>query len=156
MTHNKHAAPRGGFSILELLLVVTMLGLIATLAPRFGGDPLGNYGAGVDARRVSLDMIQARRRAISTGDNHFLSFQTGGGGQIVGYTVYRRFPDTSTAPVDSYKAFPVNVTVTISATPEFAFDGAGLSAYTITLAGPDRTWQVTSAQATGSVRVVEL
>jgi len=147
---------RSGYSFLELVAVVAVIGVLAAIAAvRFSADSVGNLAAKVDARKVALDLAQARRRAIATGDNHLLVFQQSGG-DIVGYTVHRRWPDTSTTAVDEYRPFPGHLTVTVAPSdPEFTFQGEALAAYTITLAGPERTWQVTVAQATGAARATE-
>jgi Tfp pilus assembly protein FimT len=141
-------------SLGELLAVVVLLGIFAAVASaRFGQSAQKNFGAQGDARRLALDLVQCQRRAIASGANHYLEFTTSGG-NVVGYTVYRRTgPSTGTA-IDVYRDFSQGETVTCAQTQlEFTFDGAALAAYTVTLAGPNRTWQVLVVQATGAVRV---
>ena len=148
---------RRGFSLLELLAVLVILGLVAMAAAgSFRTDTVGDIGAQADARRLALDLLQSRRRAISTGDNHVVVFQSGGGGSV-GYTVNLRQADTSLVAVDIYREFPSNVTVVVSPSdPEFAFEGNALATYTITLTGPHRSWKVSVTQSTGAVKVEEL
>jgi prepilin-type N-terminal cleavage/methylation domain-containing protein len=149
-------ALRGAFSLLELLAVVVILGVVvgagfATMTT----DAVGNHAAGVAARQLALDLEQARRRAISTGNNHFLQF-TLAGSNITGYTLRSSNGAGSTA-VDSYRAMPGHVTVTMSpsgsTSPVMNFEGQAASSYTITLAGTQRTWQVIVTAVTGRPRV---
>jgi prepilin-type N-terminal cleavage/methylation domain-containing protein len=147
---------RRGYTLLELIAVLGIIGILAGMAVvRLSPDSVANFGSRVDARQVALDLMQARRRAIATGDNHLLVF-TQQGTALVGYAVHRRNADDSTAAVDDYHTFPDKLTVTASSlTPEFTFEGESLTAYTITLTGPDRSWQVTVTQAAGMVEVAE-
>jgi prepilin-type N-terminal cleavage/methylation domain-containing protein len=145
-----------GLSLLELLVVLTLIGIFAAVASaRFGADPRKNFGAEADARRLALDLLQARRRAIATGDNHYLEF-TASGGNVVGYTLYRRLSGGGVQAVDEPRTFLQQEEVTVShAQAEFDFEGAALAAYQMTLTGPNRTWQVTVVPATGTAKVTE-
>src|SRR5690348_16459018 len=85
----KERAARG-FSLLELLAVMTLLGVLAAVGvSRMDRGTLLNVGAQGDARRVALDLHQARRRAISTGDNHFVRFSLTSG-KATSFTVFRK------------------------------------------------------------------
>jgi prepilin-type N-terminal cleavage/methylation domain-containing protein len=143
-------------NLLELLVVLTLIGIFAAVAAaRLGPSPLQNFGAGADARRLALDLVQARRRAIATGDNHYLEFASIGG-NVVGYTLYRRLSGGGVQAVDAYRTFAQQETVTAShVQAEFDFEGAALAAYQITFTGPGRTWQVSVVPATGAARVTE-
>ena len=146
----KTAQPRAGLSLLELLAVVTLLGIFAALASaRFGQSSQKNFAALGDSRCLALDLLQCQRRAISSGANHFVEFTTSGGAKV-GYTVYRRTGPSAGAAVDSYREFSQGETVTSAASQlEFTFDGSALSSYTVTFAGPNRTRTVTVVAATG-------
>lgn len=149
-------AVRGAFSLLELLAVVTILGvLVAAGFATMTTDAVANHSAGVAARQLALDLEQARRQAIATGSNHFLQF-TLSGANITGYTLRRSNGAGSTA-VDTYRAIPAQVTVTMSpsgsTSPVMNFEGQAASSYTVTLAGPKRTWQVIVTAVTGRPRV---
>ena len=152
--------PRSGgsrcaFTLLEVVAVIAVLALLSAAAiATFRTNTFGNYGSQIAARQLAVDLMQSRRRAITEGYNHLVVFESSGG-QVIGYTVRRR-DGGSTVIVDPLKTFPQPMTVTSPAgDPEFNFEGAALSSYTITLAAPDRTWQVIVAQATGSVTVTE-
>jgi len=151
-----HEKNRFGYSLLELVAVLALLGIISAAATvRLASKSMGNLGAKADARGLALDLMQARRRAIATGNNHFIEFQQESG-KIVGYTVRQRLEGGGTEAVEPPRRFAEDITATVSpSSPEFTFEGEALAGYTITLAAPDRTWQVTVAQATGAVQVAE-
>jgi Tfp pilus assembly protein FimT len=144
-------------TLLELLVVLTLLAVFTAVAiARIGVNPLKNFASQSDARRLASDLIQARRRAISTGDNHYVEFITSGG-VATSYTVYRRLDGGSVQAVDASRSFVQQETVSVShSQAEFDFEGAALAAYQITFTGPDRTAQVTVVPVTGAVRVSEL
>ena len=149
-------ATRGAFSLLELLAVVTILGvLVAAGFATMTTDSVANHSAGIAARQLALDLEQARRQAIASGSNHFLQF-TLAGSNITGYTV-RRSNGAGSTVVDTFRAIPAHVTVTMSpsgsASPAMNFEGQAASSYTLTLAGPNRTWQVIVTAVTGRPRV---
>ncbi len=148
-------AARAGFSLLEVAVVVTVLGILAAVGmSRLGQTTYGNLGAQGDARRIALDLLQAQRRAISTGDNHYLQF-TPGGGPVTSYALVRRAAGGDVT-LDTVSEIPRGVTITPShAVAEFNFEGAALAAYQIEIAGPDRNWTVSAVPATGAVRVLE-
>jgi len=143
------------FSLLELIAVLAIIAVLGAMgAVSLRRDTLVNYEARTAVRRLALDLAFARRAAIANGDNHFADF-TSDGGEIVGYTITRRLA-SSTETVDSPRAFSSGLTVTLTGgEPEFNFLGEGLTNYTITLAGPDRAWEVTVAMATGAIRAQE-
>jgi type II secretory pathway pseudopilin PulG len=143
--------------LLEAILVLTLIGIFAAIAlVRLAPSTAADLGAQSAARRLALDMLQAQRRAILTGQNHFLQ-TTSQSGQIVGYTLYQRLGGGSTTAVDAYRAFPTSVSVAVTPSdPEYTFDGSALAAYQVTLTASDQTWQVTVVPTTGAVRVTQL
>jgi prepilin-type N-terminal cleavage/methylation domain-containing protein len=154
---SRNRGARAGFSLLEMTAAIAVLGILAAAAvASFRLETLANFGANVDARRLAIDLTQARQRAIATGDNHVLLF-SGTSGSITGYMLHRRSTDGTLTPVDESRRFPAMVEVTLSPnSPEFQAEGGAVASCVITLAAPQRTWQVTVAQATGSARVREL
>lgn len=145
---------RGAYTLLELLAVVSLLGILALAAAgAFRPETIGDLDGRVTAQQLAWDLAQARRRAIATGDNHLLVFAISGG-QLTGYTLHRRLPDSSLVAVDAQRTFPAHVTVTgSSSTPEFNFEGAALAGYTFQVQSPHDTANLTVAQATGTVLV---
>jgi len=143
-------------TLLELTAVVLIIGLLGAMAAaRFGGSVIADVGAQGFARRLAIDCQQARRRAISTGDNHFLRF-TFSGGNATGYALYRD-QSGSDVRVDDIHAVPDDVTVTTAGATdvEFTFTGEALASYSIVVQGPDRSWTVTIVQLTGQAFVDE-
>ncbi len=142
---------RPGFSLMELVAVLGLLGAMVAVAAVLMPGLEGNLGARVEARRVARDLHQARRRAIATGDNHLLQF----GGR--GYQIRRRAGNGSTTAVDNVYTFPSELSVTVSpSSPEFTFEGQALATYLIRLSGTSRTYRVRVYPATGAIQVQEL
>ena len=136
-------------------MVLAILGILAAAGmARWGRDLIKNVGAETDARRIALDLHQARRRAISTGSNHLVRFNPSVGA-ATSFTVYRRSGMSVTA-VEATRDVPAGVTVTPShADAEFTFEGTSLAAYSITVAGPSKSFTVSVVTATGAIRVVQ-
>jgi type II secretory pathway pseudopilin PulG len=137
-------------TLLEVAVVVFIIGLVAAVvAFRYGGSVVADVGAQGFARRVALDCLQARRRAISRGNNHLLRF-TIVSSKATQYALYER-QGGSAVQVDEVHAVPADVDVTTGGATdvEFAFTGEALASYTITIQAPDRTRTVTVYQVTG-------
>ncbi len=147
---------RRAMSLLELTIVVALLALVTTAAiTRYGHDALGNGSAEGFARKLALSLTHARRSTIATGDNHYLQL-TSSGGSVTSFALIRRATAGDTQ-VDQTHSVPLDVTVTsASSVLEFDFEGAALGAYTVTVAGPDRSWTISVVMLTGAVQVVEV
>jgi type II secretory pathway pseudopilin PulG len=144
---------RTAVTLLELVAVVLIIGLVGVMAAsRYGGSAISDVGAQGFARQVALDCLQARRRAISNGNNHLLRF-TIVSSKATQYALYRR-NGGSVVLLDDVRAVPSGVDVTTTATDvEFTFTGEALASYTITVQAPDRTRTVTVYQVTGQAVV---
>jgi hypothetical protein len=141
-------------TLMELASVVLIIGLVGTaVVTRYGGSTVADVGAQGFARRLALDCLQARRRTISTGDNHLLRF-TIAGGLATQYALYRRQGGSVTL-VDDIRTVPSDVTVTTGGAVdlEFAFTGEALASYTVVAQAPGRTRTVTIYQVTGQAVV---
>lgn len=141
---------RRAFSIIELLVVIGLLGLLATMAVlRFGDDAVHQAAAEGYVRRLALDLRAARSMAISTGDDCGVVF---GAGPAPAQYVVQRF---GAGDVDAPVATPAGVSVTTTSTAWwFGFDGALLPATTgssIRVDGPTFYWVITLYSATGSL-----
>jgi type II secretory pathway pseudopilin PulG len=144
-------------TLLELTAVVLIIGLLGAMAAvRYGGSAIADVGAQGFARRLAIDCQQARRRAISTGDDHFLHFSFSGG-SASGYALYRH-QGGSDVQVDDFHTVPEDVTVTTGGVVdiEYTFTGEALGSCVMAIAGPDHTWTVTVVRLTGQVFVDEL
>ncbi|MBX7168048.1 MAG: prepilin-type N-terminal cleavage/methylation domain-containing protein [Pirellulales bacterium] len=143
-----------GFSLLELMAVLTLIGLLATVSLSTLPQRMGNLSTKVDARRIVLDLVHCRRAAIATGDNHVLVLNYSGKA-VNGYTPSRRTAK-GLVPVEQPRTFPGDVKAEFSGgEPEFTFEGSALASYEIVLTATSRVTVVTVVQATGSAQVSE-
>jgi prepilin-type N-terminal cleavage/methylation domain-containing protein len=144
---------RRGVSLLELLVVVTLIGIFSSVAmARFGRSLFGDFGSQSDVRRLALALHRAQRLAIATGDNHYVEL-TASGGKTVGYQLYRR-AGSGPVPVDVPQSFTPEVSVSATHTQmEFTFEGQALDAYRVRFSGPNRQWTLTVVPVTGLARV---
>jgi len=142
-----------GVSLLELLAVVTLIGILASVAiMRYGRTIFGDFGSQAEARILSLGLLQAQRAAVTSGDNHFVQFDS------LTPTSYRIFHREATGPVlvDGPHILPAEVTATVSDTEmEFTFEGQALGAYVVTLAGDARSWRIDVIPINGAIRVTD-
>jgi hypothetical protein len=136
----------------ELIAVVVLLGLLASAGVmRFGFSTVDNLSGEGFARRLALDLIQARRRTIATGDNHYVLLSPSAA-SITSYAMYRRASGGDVV-VEQSRTRPSGVTASSShATLEFDFDGAALAAYYVSVVAPNRTWTISTVMATGAVQ----
>lgn len=145
-----------GFSLIEVIGALALIALVSALA--VNGVRLGsmsNFGAGAEAQRISLDLQNARRRAIATGDNHVLR-ATRSGAAVIGYAVERR-NGSSRETYTEYRPVAEGVAITISpADPEFTFEGDALQSYTVEVRGPEKRWRITVSLAGGGIAIREL
>lgn len=146
---------RHALTLLELLVVVTFIGIFATaVAMRFGRTLFAEFGSQGEARQLSLALLACQRAAISTGDDHYVEFLSGGGG-INSFRIMRDVGGVATL-VDGPKALSSNVTITVSnSTMRFNFDGSALSNYWINIVGQARTWRVDVIPINGTIRVTQ-
>jgi prepilin-type N-terminal cleavage/methylation domain-containing protein len=150
----RRASARRAMTLFEMIAVTFIVGIVSLMAAtRYSTNTIADVGAQGFARRVAFDCLQARRRAIATGDNHLLRF-TLSGGNATQYALYRKVSGVPTL-VDDVHAVPANVTVTTGGVTdlEFQFTGEALASYTVTVTAPDRTRTVTVLQVTGKAFV---
>ncbi|QDU89912.1 hypothetical protein Pla175_33090 [Pirellulimonas nuda] len=146
--------PRRAFTLLELLVVLTIVGVLSGMAAvRFGDGLLGQTSAEGYVRRLALDLRQTRRTAIATGDVCRLALSSTGGA-IVSYRILRQASGGDVA-VDEAVATPDGVVVASDyAAWSFDFDGALTAASpsgSLRVDGPNSYWVITLFGAGGSV-----
>jgi prepilin-type N-terminal cleavage/methylation domain-containing protein len=148
---------RRGLSLLEMLAVVTLLAIVAAVViGRNGRTLVANFASQGDARRVALALLQAKRRAITTGTDHAVEF-TSGGGDIASLTVVSIDGGGATTIVDGPLALEDDLAVTASHTQMvFNFEGQAAAAYWIQLAGANRTWRIDVVPITGTIHTREV
>ncbi|QDU76159.1 hypothetical protein Pan97_32040 [Bremerella volcania] len=137
-----------GFSLLELLAVVIILGLLAAIgAARLAPGIQGNVARGTDSFRTLMALRQARASAIATGDDHRLRMLTTSG-VITGFQIER--VGGSTTIVEGPHAFSGETTILQTGShATFNFQGEATVTPVLTFAGPDRTDRITVVSATG-------
>jgi len=64
-----------GYSLIEILLVVTIIGIFASVAvPYFGAGLLRRMDAYTTARQIASDLMYARTLAVTNNKDHILRF----------------------------------------------------------------------------------
>jgi len=138
-----HIFIQNAFSLLEMLLVVTIIGIFASVAvPYFGTGLMQRMDVYTSARQIASDLMYARTLAVNTNKNHILRF----------------YPPTS--PYSQYKIFrsdggevqvghtrDVDANVTCTGDREHTFEPLGN-------ATSDRTLSVTSGTYQYDVKVI--
>lgn len=143
---------------MELIAVVVVVGVLATAAmTRFGHATLNTTDTEGFVRRLVLDLRQARRAAIATGDDHYLQLNRISG-VVTTYDLYR---DASAGAytVQPATAVPEGTVVTAgSDTWNMEFTGeltSGAGTSTMTVGGSLYDWTISVYQATGAVRTAK-
>jgi prepilin-type N-terminal cleavage/methylation domain-containing protein len=75
-TTRRNAAVRGGFTLIELIAVLVILGVLAAAAAIKGSSLSASSRMQSAARMVGRDMVFARERAMATGSTHWVQFDT--------------------------------------------------------------------------------
>ncbi|MDX1962084.1 MAG: GspH/FimT family protein [Pirellulales bacterium] len=152
---------RRGVTLVELLAVVVLLGIFGSLAMmRYGRAILGDFGAGADATKLANGLNYAKRTAIMSGNPHALQFIPSADGSVaVGGFQLVQLDDSlrQIAVVDGPFYFAPEVAVTSVLTQiTFNFEGQSLQAASVTLAGPDISYQVTVQPINGGISTRKL
>ena len=148
---------RPGMSLLELLAVVTLMGILAVIGTtRFGRSVYANFGSQGEARTLSLSMLRAKRLSITTGDNHFIQFDAATPNAATQYSLMRR-TGTGDTLVEGPSILNEDVTVVPSATEmDFNFEGEAAAPYQVDFTGNGRNWRLNVIPITGAVVVAEV
>lgn len=144
---------RFAFTLLELLVVLVLLAVLASLViVRVNPDSLTDAEARSAARRISLDLLVARREAIATGDDVIVEFASSG--SPPSYKLRRRDANGQVTDASTPRVLAAELALTVSpANPEFTFEGDALASCTIQVQGPGQTWEVQVQQIGAVVRV---
>lgn len=141
---------RNGVSLLEIMVVIVLLGVFSAVAiGRFGRTIFGATGAETHAHKLALAMNYAKRRAITTGADHALVFQsssTGSSYSVVDLAVNQ--------VVDGpYNIDPEVSVKTSDSSMGFTFEGKSNGAYWIELYGSKRVWRIDITPITAAVNL---
>lgn len=90
-----HDATRpAGFTLVELVIVVMLLGIMTAVAvPRYA-DVLSKHRVDAAARRIEADLEMARRRARTTSTSQSVQFDAGAGRYVLPGVPSRDHPGT--------------------------------------------------------------
>jgi prepilin-type N-terminal cleavage/methylation domain-containing protein len=142
---------RGGFSLIELALVLAIAGIMfAIAAPRYG-QAVDRYRADISAKRVAADLILAKTRARTASHSQSVTFDRSTGTYTLPGEASPDHP-SSTYSVDLRKA-PYQaslVAASFSGTSAITFNGYGVpdSAGSVTVqAGSSRRTVAVSANS---------
>lgn len=154
---NRRHGRRHGVSLLELVMVVTLMGILAAVGvSRIGRSALANVGSYGEAHSLSLSMLRARRSAITTGDNHFIQFNAASPDAATQYSLMRRTGSGNTL-IEGPHILNEDVTVIPStAEMDFNFEGEAAAAYQVDFNGNGRNWRLNVVPVTGTVDVAEV
>ena len=104
---------------------------------------------------MGLALLQAKRRAITAGNNHGVLFQNDAGGKLT-YSVVSVDSLGGTTLVDGPFSFSQNVTATVShGTMSFSFEGQASAPYTVDLVGPHKSWRISVVPISGALSTVQ-
>lgn len=148
---------RRGLSLLELLAVVTLMGIFSSAAfMRFGRDIFGDSGARSETRTLSLGLLQAQRAAIRSGDRHGISIQ-GTTAKVISWTVVHEHQNGSTAVIDGPHQIPDELTMSVNSTVVwFDFEGSGSQLFDVSVVGPNRQYELKVEPLTRMIRTSEV
>jgi prepilin-type N-terminal cleavage/methylation domain-containing protein len=149
-TRNKY-----GFSLLELLAVVTIMGILsAVVIARNGRSMVENFGSQGSCRKVALALIQAKRRAITTGMEHAVDFSASGGKSY--FSIYSIDSGGTASLIDGPMPVSDDVVLTTShSRMSFNFEGQAAGAYWLTLRAVNRLWRIDVIPITGALQTTE-
>jgi prepilin-type N-terminal cleavage/methylation domain-containing protein len=121
------AGDGAGFSLVELVLVLLVIGVVSAIAaPRYG-DALARFRADAAARRVAGDLALVQARARSTGTSCTVNFDvTGNAYQLPGEKDFKRALTVYTVDLAGSPYFASMGTANFGASATVTFNGFGV------------------------------
>jgi type IV fimbrial biogenesis protein FimT len=119
-------ATRGGFTLLEIMITIAILGILILIAASNFRELGEKYKVEAETKQFYADLMDARGRAMQRNRMFFVRFA----GPVTGYTGYATYEDTSTPPdgngtfdnTADVKVASVSVAHTFTATSPGGFD----------------------------------
>ncbi|MDT8301018.1 MAG: hypothetical protein RQ760_05995 [Sedimentisphaerales bacterium] len=149
---------RTAFTLVELLIIVTFLGVIAFIAvPRLNFALITKEKAETEAWKIATDLRLARRLAISDAANNTKGFEL----TLVGAVPYRRYEinNVDTHATILSQTIDSDVSISNPTGMRFSFGPLGslgtASATQLIVSGRGKTFTITVNSATGTVKCVE-
>ena len=148
---------RRGLSLLELLAVVTLLGIFSTaVVARYGRTLFGDAGVRSGARMLSLGILEAQRCAIRTGDVHAIQFH-GPSSAVESWSVVQVDSEGTRVLVDGPHEIPEDYSLSVNSSEVlFDFEGNGLELLTAQFQGPNRRWELQVLPMTRTIQSQEV
>jgi prepilin-type N-terminal cleavage/methylation domain-containing protein len=119
----------GGFSLIELVMVVAIVAILAAMAvPRFANS-LAHRRVEAAARRIVADLALAQRRAVAASASQKVSFDVVANGYLLDGVQHLDHPDAKyfvALSDDPYGATLVKVDLGATDSEEIVFDGYGV------------------------------
>ncbi|HUU96714.1 MAG TPA: GspH/FimT family pseudopilin [Phycisphaerae bacterium] len=119
----------GGFSLIELVTVVVIIALLASMAvPRFANS-LAHRRVEAAARRIAADLALAQRRAVAASASQKVSFDVAANSYLLVGVQHLDHPEAKyVVPLsdDPYGATIIKVDLGATDTQEIVFDGYGV------------------------------
>jgi prepilin-type N-terminal cleavage/methylation domain-containing protein len=152
----RSVAAARAFSLFELLIVLSLMGILTAIAvPRYARS-IASYRAEAAARRVGADLMLAKAKARAASSPRTVTFNASAGT----YTISGlRHLDNSTAPYTvDLRAAPYHATIEYAdfgGSPQAQFDMYGTLAWDgkVVVRAGERAWTVSLARLDGSPTV---
>ena len=151
-------AARGGVTLLELVAVVTLIGVFAAVAVSRSDGHFGDAAAKRTADEFAALMHAARTRAVLTGETTGLHFdRSAGTGHVTRATLSGWDAADARTPLGEVVEVPSGVTVTSTVQhARWDWEGAAADSGTsVMFLGPHRSWRIWSPPVTGAIRLSE-